>query len=169
MAKVSIDSAVADRRPAPPNRPRARAVLAVALSIGLAAGLVSYFASSLSLADPVRAGTAELRERGAAGFFEFCAVPKFEPRFWPECIGGADDWRERGADRLVAFCTEGEPSRFFHFRDCISEEQPLVSLQLSGGPRPQDALVGLVAAAVAAVAFVAWTALRPARLARPPG
>lgn len=118
-------------------------IVAASLAVGLAVAAVSYLGTSLTFPGPPRASVDVLRERGADGYFAFCSWPKFEPRFWPECVGGADDWRARGADRMVAFCTERKPSRMFDAADCLSDEQP--GPVLTTAPRPQDAAAGGVA------------------------
>jgi hypothetical protein len=129
------------------RRPRLAAILVGALCIGLAAGAVSYLASSLVIGPAVRADTEELRERGAQTYFVSCGQ-FFEPRFWPECVGDANAKRARGARELVAFCTDKEPyNRFFHPEDCLSDNGPL--LALTGGPRPIDAVAGGVATVAA--------------------
>lgn len=141
-----------------PRRTRlARVVIAVSLVAGLAVAAVSYLGSSLMIPGPAdRAGTDELRARGAAVWVEFCNYSWYEPHFWPECVGDPDDWRPRGADRLVAFCTQGVASRLFSRADCLAEDRPVAAL--SGGPRPQDAAAGLIGAGVAAVVVtpLAW-------------
>jgi hypothetical protein len=137
------------------NTPRreglARFVITVALVAGLAVATVSYLASSLMIPGPaVRAETAELEARGAQVWVTFCSESAYEPRFWPECTLGPDEWRQRGAERLIQFCTQGVPSRLFTADDCLAADRPM--LALSGGPRPQDAVAGVIGALVAAVA-----------------
>jgi hypothetical protein len=135
------------------------AVAAVALAIGVAAAAVSFLGSSLVIPGPAhQASTQQLQDRGAAKFYSFCSWPKFEPHFWPECIDGADAWRARGADRLVAFCTESVPSRMFNAAECLSDDR--APLALTSPPGPQDVLVGGIAAALAFVVLALASALR---------
>jgi hypothetical protein len=132
------------------RRNLARVVVA-ALLLGLAAATISYLASSLQIPGPAQAATTpELRDRGAERYMGFCGNT-FEPRFWPECLGGADDWRQRGADQLVAFCIRHEPSRMFTGPDCEGTDRP--AAVLTGGPRPMDLAVGALAAVVALTVF----------------
>lgn len=131
--------------------------VAVALAFGVAAAALSYLGDALKVPAPAtRAGTAELRERGAAILTEFCG-PLFEPLWWPECVGDAPEERERGADLLVAVCTQGGQSRMFSASDCLSEDRAPVALV--GGPGWDDLAVGGLAAVVALVvlALVAGT------------
>jgi hypothetical protein len=131
------------------GRRRLLRVVLASLALGLAAATISYLAWSLHVPGPARAATtAELRDRGAERYMGFCGNT-FEPRFWPECLGGADDWRQRGADALVAFCVRHEPSRMFTAPDCEGADRPAVALV--GSPRPEDLGTGGVAAAVALV------------------
>jgi hypothetical protein len=126
----------------------ASAILVIALVVGVAAASASYLGGALRVPGPAeQASTEVMRERGAASFHEFCSWPKFEPRFWPECRGDADEWRARGASALVAHCTRTEPSRMFGADDCLSDDRPLFTL--TGGPTPADAAAGGIAAAVA--------------------
>lgn len=126
-------------------------LVGAALVLGLAAGSFSYLSHALAFPAPARASVEVLRQRGADAYFEFCSWPKFEPRFWPECVGGADDWRARGADRLVAYCTDRVPSRQFGAYDCLSDEQP--GPTLTAPPHWQDLALG------GAVGLSALTAL----------
>jgi hypothetical protein len=122
-------------------------VIAGALLIGLAAGAINYLSSSLVIGPEWRAGTEELRERGAQVYFESCAGFA-EPRFWPECSGDAGENRTRGASALVAFCTgRDRGNRFFGPSDCLSEDRP--AFALVAGPDPEDVTVGIIAAASA--------------------
>jgi len=142
---------------APRRENLARFIVTAALVAGLAVATVSYLATSLQIPAPaVRAGTEELEARGAQVWFVFCSESAYEPRFWPECTLGPDEWRERGAERLVQFCTEAVPSRLFSADDCLAADRPM--LALAGGPRPQDAVVGVIGAVVAAVGVggLAW-------------
>lgn len=124
-------------------------VVIASLLVGLAAATISYLAASLQVPGPAReATTQELRDRGAERYMGFCGNT-FEPRFWPECLGGADDWRQRGADQLVAFCVRHEPSRMFTAPDCEGADRPAVAL--AGGPRLEDLQVGALAGIVAMV------------------
>ena len=135
----------------------ARFVIAVSLAAGLAVATVSYLASSLMIPGPAeRAGTEELRARGAEVWIVFCSESAYEPRFWPECTQSTPEWRERGAERLVQFCTESVPSRLFRRDDCLAADRPMVAL--SGSPRAQDAAAGVIGALVVAavVGPVAW-------------
>jgi hypothetical protein len=103
------------------------------LLLGLAVGVLSYLSSSLVIGPAWRASADELRERGARIYFESCAQFA-EPRFWPECIGDADEKRSRGATQLVLFCTDRVLyKRFFGPEDCLAEDRP--PLALTGGPR----------------------------------
>jgi hypothetical protein len=140
-------------------------VVAVSLALGLAASAVSYLTSSLAIGPAVRADTEELRERGAKTYFESCAGFA-EPRFWPECIGDAEEKRTRGASELVLFCTgEDRFNRFFGPEDCLAEERPL--LALTGGPRREDAVVGGIVAALSLAVLGVLTFLY--KLVRPSG
>lgn len=122
-------------------------VILASLALGLAAATISYLAASLQVPGPARAATtAELRELGAERYMGFCGNT-FEPRFWPECVGGADDWRQRGADALVDFCVRHVPSRMFTGPDCDGADRPAVALV--GSPRLEDLEVGGVTALVA--------------------
>jgi MYXO-CTERM domain-containing protein len=135
----------------------ARFVIAVSLAAGLAVATVSYLASSLSIPAPAqRAGTEELQARGAQVWVVFCSESAYEPRFWPECVHGPDEWRELGAERLVQFCTASVPSRLFTRNDCLAADRPIAGL--SGGPQPEHAAAGVIGAAVAAamVGGLAW-------------
>jgi len=143
------------------NTPRrenmARFVITASLVAGLAVAAVSYLASSLQVPAPAqRAETAELEARGAQVWVTFCRESAYEPRFWPECTEAVPEWRERGAERLVQFCTEAVPSRLFTADDCLASDRPM--LALSGGPRPQDAVLGVIGALVVAVVVsgLAW-------------
>jgi hypothetical protein len=132
------------------RRHLARLVLATSLALGIAAAGVGYLGSSLSIPGPANAASVEqMRERGAEVYVKFCEVPKFEPRFWPECKNTAADWRARGADRLVAFCRQGVPSRMFGAEDCQSPDRAAVAL--TRAPGWGDAALG---GAVAAAALV---------------
>ncbi len=153
---------MADASTTQPTRSLSR-LAALALTVGLVAGAVSYLGTSLQIPGPAtQASTEVLQERGAAAFFEFCSWPKFEPRFWPECRGGTDEWRARGAEALVAHCTLGEPSRMFRPGDCDSDDRAPAAL--NGPPTPANALTGAIAAAVALAVLVAmrFLNLRPA-------
>lgn len=134
-------------------------VVAASLALGLAAGAFSYLSSSLAIGPAVRADTEELRERGAEIYFESCAGFA-EPRFWPECIGDADEKRTRGASELVRFCTgQDRFNRFFGPEDCLADERP--ALALTDAPRPGDAVAGgIVAAASLAIMGVLALASR---------
>jgi hypothetical protein len=134
-------------------------IVTIALAVGLTVAAISFLGSSLQVPGPAeRASTEVMRERGAAGYFDFCSWPKFEPRFWPECRGDADDWRARGATALVAHCTLGEPSRMFGAEDCVSQDRPLFAL--SGAPSGADLLKGAVAAALALGVLLAASVVR---------
>lgn len=122
------------------------------LLLGLAAGTLSYLDSSLVIGPAWRASTEELRERGARIYFESCAGFA-EPRFWPECVGDAEEKRLRGASQLVLVCNGTVPyKRFFDAEDCLAEDRP--PFALIAGPRQEDAVAGGL---VAAVAFVVLT------------
>lgn len=150
-------SVTPDRRPAPAPRRLAVSVVTVSLALGLAGGAYSWLGSSLVVPGPAQtASTMELQARGAEAFVEFCGWPKFEPRFWPECRGGADEWRARGAERLVAFCLDGTPSRMFTAADCADENRP--AFALTAGPGARDVATGATAGAVS-VAVLAIVAL----------
>jgi hypothetical protein len=86
----------------------------------------------------------------------FCSESAYEPRFWPECTEAVPEWRERGAERLIQFCTAGVPSRLFTADDCLAADRPMMGL--AHGPRPQDGLAGVIGVVVAAVAVsgLAW-------------
>jgi hypothetical protein len=142
-------------------------IVVASLLLGLAAATISYLAASLQIPGPAQAATtAELRDRGAERYMGFCGNT-FEPRFWPECLGGADDWRQRGADQLIAFCVRHEPSRMFTGPDCEGADRPAAAL--TGSPRPTDIAVGALAATVALLALVGLAASRrqPWREPRP--
>jgi hypothetical protein len=110
----------------------------------------------------VRAGTEELRERGAMIYFESCAGFA-EPRFWPECSGDAEENRTRGAEALVAFCTDVEPfNRFFGPEDCLAMDRPPIALTSS--PRREDAVKGAVVAASAFTVLVLLAILTRTRM-----
>lgn len=134
-------------------------VIAVSLALGLAAGAYSYLSSALSVPGPAQQlSTAELRERGAEIYMELCAG-QFEPRWWPECRGGADEKRARGADQLVAYCAGEERfARFFSSSDCESADRPLAAL--TAAPRWPDAVTGGL---VAGSAFLVLGLLSVAR------
>ena len=143
------------------NTPRrenlARSVITIAIVAGLAVAALSYLASSLQIPAPAqRAETAELEARGAQVWVTFCSESAYEPHFWPECTEAVPEWRERGAERLIRFCTEGVPSRLFTADDCLAADRPM--LALAGGPRPQDAVAGVIGAVVVAavVGGLAW-------------
>lgn len=132
--------------------------MAGSLLLGLAVGTLSYLGSSLVIGPEVRAGTDELRERGAQVYFESCAGFA-EPRFWPECSGDARENRARGADALVAFCTGADRgNRFFGPEDCLQADRP--AFTLTAAPGPADLTVGAIAAAsaLAALALVSLLA-----------
>lgn len=133
------------------SRRLAIVIVGAALMVGLAAAGYSYLGHALAFPAPARASVEVLRQRGADAYFEFCSWPKFEPRFWPECVGGADDWRARGADRLVAYCTDRVPSRQFGGYDCLSDEQP--GPMLTAPPDWQDLALGGLAAVAASSAL----------------
>jgi hypothetical protein len=133
-------------------------IVAGSVMLGVTAFAFRYLSSSLSIPGPAQAATTEvLLERGADRYLGFCGNT-FEPRFWPECLNGADEWRARGADRLVAFCTRHQPSRLFTARDCESDDRP--AMALTDGPRPEDLIVGATGAAVAFAVLVGAAALR---------
>lgn len=137
-------------------------VLAGAVLIGLAAGAANYLNSSLVIGPQWRAGTEELRERGARIYFESCAGFSVEPRFWPECVGDAPDKRSRGADALVAFCTGADRyNRFFGPNNCLAEDRP--PLAIVAAPRQEDVLVGGIAATSAFAALALLALLSRAR------
>jgi hypothetical protein len=141
-------------------------IVAIALAVGLAVAAISFLGSSLQVPGPAeRASTEVMRERGAAGFFDFCSWPKFEPRFWPECRGDADDWRARGASALVAYCTLGEPSRMFGAEDCVSQDRPLFAL--TDAPSGADLLKGAIGAAVAFGVLLTASVVRATGWRRP--
>jgi hypothetical protein len=134
-----------------------------ALLIGLAAGTLGYLGSSLVIGPEVRAGTDELRERGARIYFESCAGFSVEPRFWPECVGDAPDKRIRGAEALVAFCTGADRyNRFFGPNNCLADNRP--PLALTATPEVEDIGLGAIAAAVALAALAVMTLLTRAPL-----
>jgi hypothetical protein len=152
MATAALEAATAPRR-----EHLVRFVLVVSLAAGLAVATASYLGSSLMIPGPEeRAGTEELRARGAQVWVTFCSESAYEPRFWPECVDSAPEWRQRGAERLVQFCTESVPSRLFRRDDCVAADRPMVAL--SGGPRPQDAAAGVIGAGLVAgiVGLLAW-------------
>jgi hypothetical protein len=133
-------------------------IVAGAVLIGLAAGTLRYLGSALVIGPAWRADAKELRERGARIYFESCAGFSIEPRFWPECVGDAPDKRARGAEALVAFCTDVDLyNRFFGPEDCLAEDRP--PLELTAAPRADDAGLGAIAAAVALVALGLMTYL----------
>ena len=124
---------------------------------GLAIATLSYLATSLSIPAPAqRAGTEELEARGAQVWVVFCSESAYEPRFWPECVHGPEEWRELGAERLVQFCTASVPSRLFTRDDCLAADRPMVAL--SGDPRPEHAAAGVIGAVLVAgiLGSVAW-------------
>jgi hypothetical protein len=134
-------------------------LLAVALTLGIATGAASFLVGSVAFPSPARAAADELRQHGADVYVKFCEWPKGEPRFWPECIGDQPDWEARGADRLVAFCTEHVPSRMFSSADCLSAHQSWAVL--TRGPSLEDALLGgIVALAAFAVLFLVTSRYR---------
>ncbi len=139
----------ADKAPRRDNL--ARLILTVALVAGVAVATVSYLASSLMIPGPAeRAGTNELEAHGAQVWVTFCSESAYEPRFWPECTEAVPEWRERGAERLIQYCTEGVASRMFRRDDCLAADRPMVGL--SGGPQPKDLAAGLIGGlAVAAI------------------
>ena len=131
-------------------------IVAGSITLGVVAGALSYLSTSLVIGPAWRAGTEELRERGAQVYFESCAGFA-EPRFWPECSGDAGENRSRGADALVAFCTgEDRGNRFFGPEDCLAEDRP--ALALVSGPGTDDVAAGAIAAgsALAALLALAW-------------
>ncbi len=139
-------------------------IVAGALVLGLAAGLLSYLDSALVIGPDWRAGTEELRQRGARIYFESCAGFSVEPRFWPECVGDADEKRERGATKLVEFCTGLDRYvRFFGPQDCLAEDRP--PLTMASAPSGVDLAAGGLAAGAAlaglAVLAVASGAVTP--------
>jgi hypothetical protein len=141
-------------------------LVAGALLVGVAAGALSYLGSSLVVGPAIRAGTDELRERGARIYFESCAGFSVEPRFWPECVGDVDEKRERGAQKLVEFCTgQDRYVRFFGPQNCLAEDRPL--LLLTAGPTRQDLVVGGVVAAVSLVGFGLLSVLSGVLVRRP--
>ncbi len=152
MATAVLKADRADKAPKPARRePLGRYLIIVALIAGLVVGTASYLASSLMIPGPTeRAGTEELRARGAEVWIVFCSESAYEPRFWPECTQSTPEWRERGAERLIQYCTEGVASRMFRRDDCLAADRPMVGL--SGGPQPKDLASGLIGGlAVAAI------------------
>lgn len=145
-----------------PSAPRAAAViLGIALAIGLAVGAISYLSSALAIPGPAeRASSAELRQRGADIYQSFCGNLA-EPRWWPECIGDADEERPRGADALATFCSRYQPSRMFTSADCLSSERPAAAL--NGAPGWDDVLAGGVGAAATLVVLGALAGARRLR------
>jgi hypothetical protein len=146
----------------PPTAPRAAAgILGIALAIGLAVGAISYLSSALAVPGPAeRASAAELRERGADVYQTFCGNLA-EPRWWPECIGDADEERPRGAEALVTFCSSDVTSRMFTSSDCLSSERPAAAL--TDAPGPDDVVAGAVGVAAALAVLGAWAAARRLR------
>lgn len=157
MARSQTDN----RRRGAPAAPRATAaILAAALLVGLAAGAISYLASALAIPGPAeRAAAAELRQRGADIYQSFCGNLA-EPRWWPECIGDADEERPRGAEALVTFCSSDVTSRMFTASDCLSSERPAAAL--TGALGWDDVVAGGVGAAatLAVLATRAWARRR---------
>ena len=136
-------------------------IVGVALAVGLATGAISYFSSALAIPGPAeRASTEELRQRGADVYQTFCGNLA-EPRWWPECIGDADEERPRGAGALVTFCSSDEPSRMFTSSDCLSPERPAAAL--TGAPGWDDVVAGGVGAVTALGVLAAWAAARRLR------
>ncbi len=126
-------------------------IVAVSLVLGLAAGAVSYLSSSLAVPAPGHmASVQELRERGGAINVEFCKPIASEPRFWPECLGGAAEaWREHGANALVAYCPSPVPDRMLSAADCLSADR--AAFALTEGPRLKDVAAGATVGAAAIV------------------
>lgn len=156
----------ADGRSRDPGAQRSLAsTVASALLLGLAIGAISYLSSALAIPGPAeRASTDELRQRGADVYQTFCGNLA-EPRWWPECVGDADEERPRGAQALVRFCSTGVASRMFTTSDCLSSERPAAAL--TGAPGLDDALTGGVGALASFGVLAAWSAARRRRAPLP--